>query len=56
VAACNAGGEAMDPADVVRLQQIAARTWLRTLDDRLGVSAEALRRKGPGPALPVREA
>lgn len=56
VAACNAGGEAMDPADVVRLQRIAARTWLRTLDDRLGVSAEALRRMGPGPALPVREA
>ena len=25
-------------------------------DDRLGVSAEALRRMGPGPALPVREA
>jgi hypothetical protein len=39
---------------VVRLQRIAARTWLRTLDDRLGVSAEVLRRMGPGPALPVR--
>ncbi|MCK6394547.1 HD domain-containing phosphohydrolase [Zoogloea sp.] len=56
VAACNAGGEAMDPADVARLQRIGARTWLRTLDDRLGVSTEALRRMGPGPTLPVREA
>ncbi|MDD3329406.1 MAG: HD domain-containing protein [Zoogloea sp.] len=56
VAACNAGGEAMAPGDVVRLQQIAGRRWLRTLDDRLGVSPEELRRKGPAQALPVEEA
>jgi hypothetical protein len=49
VAACNAGGEAMDPADVVRLQRIAARTWLRTLDDRLGVSAGSPAPHGPRP-------
>lgn len=56
VAACNAGGEAMAPADVARLQQIAERRWLRTLDDRLGVSPEELRRKGPAQPLPVEEA
>ena len=56
VASCNAGVEAMDPADVARLRHIATRTWLRTLDDRLGVSDDALRRMGPGPALPVCEA
>ena len=56
VAACNAGGEAMAPADVARLQQIAGRRWLRTLDDRLGVSPEELRRKGPAQPLPVEEA
>ncbi len=46
----------MDPARIERLQRIAARTWLRTLDDRLGVSPDELRRKGPVVALPVREA
>ena len=56
VAACNEGGEEMDPARIERLQRIAARTWLRTLDDRLGVSPDELRRKGPVVALPVREA
>ncbi len=56
VAACNVGGEAMAPADVARLQKIAGRRWLRTLDDRLGVSPEELRRKGPAPVLPVEEA
>lgn len=56
VAACNEGGEEIDPARIERLQQIAARTWLRTLDDRLGVSPDELRRKGPAVALPVLEA
>jgi len=40
VAECNIGGEFMDPAKVTRLQRIAAVTWLRTLDDRLGLSWE----------------
>lgn len=38
VAACNIGGEAMDDADIKRLERIATRTWRRTLDDRLGLS------------------
>jgi HD-GYP domain-containing protein (c-di-GMP phosphodiesterase class II) len=55
VASCNEGGEAMAPERVERLRQIAGRIWLRTLDDRLGVSEEERRRK-PATVLPVREA
>ncbi|KQT65007.1 MULTISPECIES: HD domain-containing phosphohydrolase [unclassified Pseudomonas] len=57
VARCNLGGEAMAEADLQRLDQVAQRTWLRTLDDRLGVSWEENRRqaKKPAPTLPVSE-
>jgi hypothetical protein len=44
VAACNRGGEAMAPEDLERLQQIAQRRWRRSLDDRLGISNDELRR------------
>ncbi|MGL5814150.1 MAG: HD domain-containing phosphohydrolase [Aeromonas sp.] len=57
VAECNLGGEWMAPEKLARLNAIAGRTWLRTLDDRLGVSREELRRHpdGEGPALPCLE-
>ncbi|RQO63555.1 hypothetical protein DBR47_03245 [Paucibacter sp. KBW04] len=57
VASCNQGGEFMDEAKVARLQTIAARTWRRTLSDRLGIShEEALRRQAQAEApLPVDE-
>jgi response regulator RpfG family c-di-GMP phosphodiesterase len=57
VAGCNEGGEFMDPAKVERLRAIASRTWLRTLDDRIGLSHEEKARKArvPAPALPVTE-
>ncbi|MDX5373886.1 MAG: HD domain-containing protein [Pseudomonadaceae bacterium] len=57
VASCNLGGEAMADADLERLRGIAARTWTRTLDDRLGVSWEESQRqaRSPAPALPVQE-
>jgi len=57
VARCNLGGEAMASADLERLQQIGARTWSRTLDDRLGVSWEEGQRqsRSPAPALPCNE-
>ena len=45
VAGCNEGGEFMDPKKVERLRQIGARTWLRTLDDRLGLSHDEKARK-----------
>ena len=57
VASCNEGGEFMDPARIERLKRIAARTWRRTLDDRLGTSYEERARKGrtAPPSLPVDE-
>jgi len=56
VASCNQGGEFMDEAKVARLQAIGARTWRRTLSDRLGIShEEALRRQGQAEALPTEE-
>jgi HD-GYP domain-containing protein (c-di-GMP phosphodiesterase class II) len=58
VAACNEGGECMAAAKIDRLQEIARRTWMRTLDDRIGISSEEKRRKAgtPGAVLPVVEA
>ncbi|OJT51825.1 HD domain-containing phosphohydrolase [Pseudomonas moraviensis] len=57
VARCNLGGEAMAEADLLRLERVAQRRWLRTLDDRLGVSWEENRRQAKTPAqlLPVSE-
>ena len=57
VAGCNVGGEFMAPEKVERLKRIAARTWQRTLDDRIGVSWEEARRleRAPAPKLPVTE-
>ncbi|MGF6667249.1 HD domain-containing phosphohydrolase [Pseudomonas monsensis] len=57
VARCNLGSEAMAEADLERLNDLAQRTWMRTLDDRLGVSWAENRRQAQTPAstLPVRE-
>ncbi|MWV16867.1 HD domain-containing protein [Pseudomonas sp. L-22-4S-12] len=57
IARCNLGGEAMADADLERLRRIGARTWTRTLDDRLGVSWEERQRQArtPAPSLPVQE-
>ncbi|MDY7560502.1 HD domain-containing phosphohydrolase [Pseudomonas sp. 10B1] len=57
VACSNLGAEAMDDSDLHRLQQIAARSWMRTLDDRIGVSWEENNRQSRQPvtALPARE-
>lgn len=57
VAACNEGGEFMAPEKIERLHAIAARTWLRTLDDRIGISREERMRKEQSapPYLPVSE-
>lgn len=57
VARCNLGSEGMAVADVARLEGIAARRWVRSLDDRLGLSnAEQARRQGlPPTPLPAGE-
>jgi len=53
VAACNRGGEAMAEADLERLRRIAERPWRRTLDDRLGISNDELRRCAGEPEQPL---
>lgn len=57
VAQCNEGGEFMEPAKVVRIRQIAERTWRRTLSNRIGLSHEEKKRmdRTPEPALPLDE-
>ena len=57
IAQCNEGGEFMAPERIERLRRIGARTWQRTLDDRVGISQEERRRKAgtPEAALPARE-
>ena len=57
IAECNEGGEFMAAEKVERLQQIAGRSWTRTLDDRIGISWEEKQRKDrtPPSPLPVEE-
>jgi HD-GYP domain-containing protein (c-di-GMP phosphodiesterase class II) len=57
IAECNIGGEFMAPEKVEQVKKIAAITWKRTLDDRIGVAHEELKRKErvPPPELPVDE-
>ncbi|THB76113.1 MAG: HD domain-containing protein [Desulfobulbaceae bacterium] len=57
IAACNIGAESMTDEDIERIKVISARTWMRNLDDRIGISAEESSRKTahPAPTLPVEE-
>ncbi|MGY5450320.1 HD domain-containing phosphohydrolase [Agarivorans sp. MS3-6] len=56
VAQSNIGGEFMGQADIERLHEIAQRTWLRTIDDRLGLSHMELdRRSSVQHTLPIEE-
>ena len=57
IAECNEGGEFMAREKLERLRNIAARTWTRTLDDRIGISHEEKARKAraPAPELPAVE-
>jgi HD-GYP domain-containing protein (c-di-GMP phosphodiesterase class II) len=57
IAACNEGGEALGADKLERLRKIARRTWMRTLDDRIGISWEEKLRKDrtPPAILPVAE-
>jgi len=51
IAECNLGGEYMAEELVDRVKRIAGRTWTRTLDDRVGIAHEELRRKEREAAL-----
>ncbi len=47
IAECNVGGEFMAKEKKQRVVEIAARSWIRHFDDRLGLSYAELKRKGP---------
>ncbi|HSO17829.1 MAG TPA: HD domain-containing phosphohydrolase, partial [Desulfosarcina sp.] len=57
VAACNIGREFMTDDQIQRLEEIAARTWTRYLNDRVGISEDEmlLKSKTSAPTLPVVE-
>ena len=57
IAECNVGGEFMAPERKERVARIADNRWMRTLDDRIGLSYEEMVRKErtPKQALPVME-
>ncbi|MCW9039187.1 MAG: HD domain-containing protein, partial [Rhodospirillales bacterium] len=57
IADANIGGEFMDDADIERVRRIAGETWVRTIDDRLGLSHTELERYDgvPHKPLPVEE-
>ncbi|MEJ2202426.1 MAG: phosphohydrolase, partial [Desulfuromonadaceae bacterium] len=52
VADCNVGAVSMDPANRQRLQGIAARTWVRHFDNRIGLSKEEEQRWPEGAIAP----
>ena len=57
IAESNLGGEFMEPEKIDRVKEIANIQWARTLDDRMGVSHEELKRKErtQAPTLPMME-
>lgn len=57
VAECNIGAESMSDEKIECLRKIAARTWVRNLNDRIGISPDETARKNREPAatLPVIE-
>jgi len=57
VAACNLGEKELTAEDHERLKRIGQLCWTRTLDDRIGISAEerARKQRSPPRALPASE-
>ncbi len=53
VAECNIGGEFMAEEKIERLRSIAARTWVRRLDDRIGISQDEAALKNQQPVQPL---
>ena len=53
VARCNEGSETLTPQMRERLWHIAQRTWLRTMDNRVGLSQQEKLRMASGPNQPL---
>jgi HD-GYP domain-containing protein (c-di-GMP phosphodiesterase class II) len=45
IAQCNLGGESMSDEQLERLRRIGRRVWVRTLNDRIGISIEESKRR-----------
>ena len=57
ISECNSGETEMNEARIEKVREIGAQTWLRHLDDRIGLSHDELERKRrtADPDLPVEE-
>lgn len=56
IAECNVGGEFMDKDKIERMRKIAGKTWMRNLNDRLGLGhLELMRYPQESPTLPCEE-
>lgn len=53
IAQVNLGGEFLDESKQARIDSLSQKTWIRTLDDRIGISHEELERKNRVPASPL---
>ncbi len=53
VARCNEGRESISSEQIDRLRRIAERTWIRTLDDGIGLSTQESQRKTRGASRPA---
>lgn len=53
IASCNTGAEYLSPEKIERIKSIAARIWMRTLDDTAGISEEERLRKQRSPRSPL---
>jgi len=57
IAECNSGETFMNDNRIERVKEIGAQTWMRHLDDRIGLSHDEIERarRTPAPELPVEE-
>jgi len=56
IAECNVGGECMSEENIARLHEIGKQTWMRYLDDRIGLGPLEIQRYGKDkPELPCEE-
>ncbi|PWI32301.1 metal-dependent phosphohydrolase [Vibrio albus] len=53
IAQCNVGSEYMDEQDIKRISHIAQQTWLRHLDNRIGLSPQESKYLESVPATPL---
>lgn len=53
LAQCNTGEHMLSETELARIAEIGARTWTRTIDDRLGLSHVELARRAETPAAPL---